>query len=87
LGIGILVVDRRENEIFLENIWLTSAWQGQGLGSEIIRRLMREASASGLPLTLQVLKPNPARRLYERLGFQVVGETATHLRMKWQPAG
>jgi ribosomal protein S18 acetylase RimI-like enzyme len=32
-------------------------------------------------VTLQVLKVNPARRLYERLGFRVTGETPTHFLM------
>ena len=33
-----------------------------------------------------VLRTNPgARRLYERLGFVVVGETATHLQMTNEP--
>jgi hypothetical protein len=29
-----------------------------------------------------ILRVNPARRLYERLGFAVVSETETHLRME-----
>jgi hypothetical protein len=29
-----------------------------------------------------VLKVNPARRLYERLGLVVVGETDTHFEMR-----
>ena len=35
----------------------------------------------GLPTRLQVLRVNPARHLYERLGFAVVGETPTHYLM------
>lgn len=44
--------------------------------------LAAEARAAGLPLRLQVLKVNPAMRLYARLGLRIVGETATHLRMQ-----
>lgn len=29
-----------------------------------------------------VMKVNPARELYERLGFEIVEETATHYRME-----
>ena len=35
-----------------------------------------------MPVELQVLKVNPARRLYGRLGFQVTGETETHYLMQ-----
>jgi ribosomal protein S18 acetylase RimI-like enzyme len=34
---------------------------------------------------LTILKVNPARRLYERLGFTVVGETETHFRLEARP--
>jgi hypothetical protein len=34
-----------------------------------------------VPLTLQVLKNNRARRLYERLGLTAIGETPTHILM------
>lgn len=65
--------------IFLANIQLLPAYQGQGLGSAIIRALLRAAQETGLDVSLQVLKSNPAAlRLYERLGFQVMGETKTH---------
>ena len=32
--------------------------------------------------TLQVIKVNPARRLYERLGFRAIGETETNYQMQ-----
>ncbi len=41
-----------------------------------------QARAEGVPVALQVLKVNPARHLYERLGFSVVGETAMHCLMR-----
>ena len=53
--------------------------QSRGIGTEVIRRLAVEASGD---LTLQVMKRNRARRLYERLGFVPVGETDTHLQLR-----
>jgi hypothetical protein len=35
-------------------------------------------------VTLQVLKVNPARRLYERLGFCETGADDTHYQMAWE---
>ena len=54
------------------------AYQGRGIGTALIMALVTEANQQRVPLTLQVLKVNPARRLYERLGFVVRDETAMH---------
>jgi ribosomal protein S18 acetylase RimI-like enzyme len=52
-------------------------------GTAVMRRVLAEAASRGLPVTLQVLKANEgARRLYERLGFQVTGQVEHHLRMR-----
>jgi ribosomal protein S18 acetylase RimI-like enzyme len=34
---------------------------------------------------LQVIKGNPAKRLYDRLGFEVVGEDDQHFHMRRAP--
>lgn len=60
--------------------------QGRGLGTEIVRNLLAEAAAARVPVELQVLKVNPARRLYERLGFTVFAEATIHYRMRADPA-
>jgi hypothetical protein len=38
------------------------------------------------PVELTVEPFNPARRLYERLGFEAVEESAAYVRMMRQPA-
>jgi ribosomal protein S18 acetylase RimI-like enzyme len=53
--------------------------RGQGVGELLIRALIAEATGRGLRLSLNVRDTNPARRLYERMGFRVVpGMTATN---------
>ena len=79
--IGLLCVERRAAEIFLGTIELLPAYQGQGIGTQLISALVDDARSQNLPVTLQVLKVNPARKLYERLGFAMTGETATHILM------
>jgi ribosomal protein S18 acetylase RimI-like enzyme len=81
----VIGVERRVTEIFLSQIELLPAFQGQGIGSQLITDLMDEARQQNLPITLQVLKVNPAQRLYQRLGFVVTGETATHFLMTVMP--
>lgn len=56
----------------LIQIQLAPEVQGRGIGEALIRRLVDEARSAGAALTLHVLHANPARRLYERLGFRIV---------------
>jgi len=83
--IGVLCVVRRATEVFLGNLELLPTYQGQGIGTQLLKTLIDEAHQKRIPLTLQVLKVNPARRLYERLGFSISGETTTHFRMSITP--
>jgi ribosomal protein S18 acetylase RimI-like enzyme len=82
--IGVISVVRQVNGIFLSNLELLPAYRGRGIGTDLIKTLLAEAQQNGIALTLQVLKVNPARRLYERLGFVISGETATHYQMSTQ---
>src|SRR5678816_4232114 len=84
--IGYISVRRPGDEIFLAAIEIAPAQQNQGIASQLIQELLDEADRSHLPVKLQVLKVNPARRLYERLGFQCTGETPTHYVMRREPA-
>ncbi|MGI8855642.1 MAG: GNAT family N-acetyltransferase [Thermomicrobiales bacterium] len=76
--VGVVAVVWGEADAFLANIEIFPAYQGRGLGTALIRHVIAEAAARGVPVRLQALKINPARRLYERLGFVVTGETETH---------
>jgi GNAT superfamily N-acetyltransferase len=79
--VGCLFVQRTPEAVKLNRVFLLPEIQRRGIGTRLVRRVMREARSEGLPVTLRVLKVNPARRLYERLGFDVVGETETHVLM------
>jgi ribosomal protein S18 acetylase RimI-like enzyme len=54
--------------------------RGQGVGTRLLEELF--ASECGdRPVSLSVTAGNPARRLYERLGFLVVASNGTALTM------
>jgi ribosomal protein S18 acetylase RimI-like enzyme len=80
--IGCLNVVRSAEQLKLNRVLLLPSHQGRGLGSQLMRTLLRDADASRLPIRLRVLRVNPARRLYERLGFVVTGEIETHFLME-----
>jgi ribosomal protein S18 acetylase RimI-like enzyme len=77
--VGMLRVERRPDEMVLVVVEVLPEWQGQGIGTRVVSRVVQEAG--GVPVSLHVLKGNPARALYERLGFVIDGETATHVTM------
>jgi len=82
---GRLYVHPRPGEIRLIDIALLPAFRGRGVGTELIQRLFREAARDGIPVTIHVELFNPARRLYERLGFVPVEEHGVHLLMERRP--
>lgn len=82
---GVLSVERRPHEVWLANIEIAPEFQGRGLGTAIIGDLLREAHGRGVHVALQVNRANPARRLYERLGFIETGRTETHYLMEAPP--
>jgi GNAT superfamily N-acetyltransferase len=80
---GMYVYDADEDgEVLLKRIEVLPEYQGQGIGSYIIKRLIGRAKKEGRDLRLHVFKINPARQLYSRLGFEVVHETETHYVMR-----
>jgi ribosomal protein S18 acetylase RimI-like enzyme len=83
--VGLLKVVRNGLDWELLQVQLCPAFQGQGLGAELLKQLVSEAQAANAQLRLSVLKENPARRLYERFGFEVVSEKADSLEMQRAP--
>lgn len=80
--VGQLALEVAPGEIFLSGIYLLPAYQGQGLGSQILGDLLSEARQRRSPVRLRVLRGNPARDLYGRLGFRVIDKTDTHYVMR-----
>ena len=52
---------------------------------DLLRDLIQKCARKRVPLRLQVLKANPALRLYQRLGFATTGEDQMYIQMERQP--
>lgn len=83
---GRLYVHRSEGELHIIDIALLPEARGRGIGTRILNDLLAEAEASGRTTRIYVENFNPARRLYERLGFQTVEEKGLHLLMVKEPS-
>lgn len=85
-AIGRLCVDRRPDALHVVDIGLLPEHRGRGVGGRLLGSLLDEARQRGVPVRLHVTRGNPARRLYERLGFRRVGITEVHDLLEWRSA-
>ncbi|MEO6686387.1 MAG: GNAT family N-acetyltransferase [Dyadobacter sp.] len=85
--IGRLYVEdnSKQSAIRIIDITLLPEFRGKGSGTGILKDLIQKASDCNLPLSIHVESFNPAKRLYERLGFKMISETngVYHL-MEWK---
>jgi ribosomal protein S18 acetylase RimI-like enzyme len=81
---GRLLVLRTDEKIHVIDIALLPEHRGAGIGTKFLRELQEEAKAAGKKLSIHVEQFNPARRLYERLGFKQVEEKGVYLLMQWE---
>jgi ribosomal protein S18 acetylase RimI-like enzyme len=79
---GRLYVHRGPSDIRIMDIALAPAFRGLGIGTELLRALVEEAESSGRKLSIHVEQNNPARSLYDRLGFQPAGEHGIYVLME-----
>ncbi|MCL9999649.1 MAG: GNAT family N-acetyltransferase [Erythrobacter sp.] len=72
--IGRLYTQEGETMLHIVDILIDPAERGAGVGTALLQGLAADARAAGKVLSIFVESYNPARRLYERLGFVAVGE-------------
>ena len=81
--VGFLATSSTSDTLKVNQIFILPEYQGKGLGSACMTRIIDDANRAQKSVTLQVLKVNPrAIAFYQRLGFLIVGESSTHLQMK-----
>jgi ribosomal protein S18 acetylase RimI-like enzyme len=82
---GRLYVARWPEEMRIIDVALLPAFRGRGIGSVLLVRLCEEAAGKRLPLRIHVEKGNPARSLYDRMGFRVIADRGVYDFMEWSP--
>jgi ribosomal protein S18 acetylase RimI-like enzyme len=85
--IGLFKVVYSVSEVHLSQIQLLPNWQGRGLGAKLISSLQSECAKTGVPITLDVFRSNPALNLYLRLGFEITSSDPHAHRMRWSSEG
>ena len=76
--IGFIKVVSSDTEIYLAEIQIARDYQNQGIGTSLIKSAIKKARMEQKNLWLKVLKGNPAKNLYQRLGFEKLKDSVTH---------
>ncbi|GIF76616.1 GNAT family N-acetyltransferase [Asanoa siamensis] len=66
---GCVAVRPADDGHWLEHFYVAPGFQGCGVGSGVLRTLLRKADEERVTVRLNVLRGSPAQRLYERHGF------------------
>jgi ribosomal protein S18 acetylase RimI-like enzyme len=82
IPIGRLYVSRWPEEIRIIDIALMPEHRNAGIGTRFFRALFEEADSTGRKVSIHVEVFNPARRLYERLGFVQAEDRGVYLLME-----
>ena len=83
--VGWLQTFIEDDALLLAQLFIDRPFQRRGIGPQAIHRLIAEGNRANQPLRLNVVKINPAVRLYERLGFRVVREDERKFYMNRDP--
>ncbi|QLC72202.1 GNAT family N-acetyltransferase [Pseudomonas sp. LPB0260] len=82
-SIGFLSLSRDGPHLYIRDIQLAAQSTGRGIGTWTLAQVLAIARARALcTVRLKVFMDNPARTLYERLGFTVVGSDGHLLKME-----
>jgi ribosomal protein S18 acetylase RimI-like enzyme len=83
--IGWMQVAELVGRLHLHQLHLSADFRRRGIGTRLLKVLLRRADSVGKPVTLEVMHGNPAKRLYARLGFKATGKDADKMQMIWRP--
>jgi GNAT superfamily N-acetyltransferase len=73
-AVGRLYVHERSDEIRVMDLTVAPEARNQGIGRALMGEILDQGARSRRAVTIHVERFNPARQLWERLGFRPVGE-------------
>ena len=84
-SVGRLYIEEWASQIRLIDIAILPDFRRLGIGSAILCDLRDWAAEKSKPLTIHVEKSNPARSLYDRMGFGFLQENGAYDLLEWRP--
>ena len=84
--VGFLSTSSTPDPLKVNQLFILPEYQGKGIGSACMMRIVDDARLEGKSVTLQVLKINTRGiALYKRLKFTIVGEDSIYFQMEKSP--
>ena len=72
IKVGVLRLWRELSDLYIRDLQISQTFQNQGIGTNAVEYARTLAESEGLKFVkLRVFESNPAKELYERLGFIV----------------
>lgn len=81
--IGLIKLSRQKNNLHIRQLQILPEYQNKGVGSKVLSVIINKAKSLSLPITLSVLLNNPAKALYTKHGFEVIGENVLEYQMRY----
>ncbi len=85
VAIGRLYLADLGAELRIVDISLVPEARGRGIGGAMLADILADSEAAGTAVSIHVEKNNPARRLYDRLGFAKVEDKGVYDLMRRDP--
>ena len=84
--VGFLATSSTPDTLKVNQLFILPDYQGKGIGSACMMRIVDDANLDRKPVALQVLKVNTRGiAFYQSLGFIIVSESSTHFQMERLP--
>ena len=81
--VGFLITSHTSDTLKVNQIYILPEYQGKGIGSACIIRIVDDANLEQKSVVLKVLKVNiRGIALYQRLGFTIMGEDSIYFQME-----
>ena len=77
---GFLSLKVSSESVYIENIQLSPKIHGKGIGTNILKQIFEDHKSKNIELT--TFEDNPAKKLYEKLGFEVSDKKGMTIKME-----
>ncbi len=82
---GYVYFKEETAKITVDVFTLLPNYRNDGLGSVIMQDFIKISDRDGKPIILDTFKTNPAKKFYQKHGFEVVDENYSHYILQYTP--
>src|SRR5437016_1691450 len=76
---GFFVVKPSDHALVLEHLYIHPDYQGRGIGAIVMKNIIEQADAMGLPIKVSALKESRSNGFYQYHGFTKTGEDESYI--------